>query len=106
MLIAQINRGAMATGDKRPALWLLKSTGVLEEHADLVLLLHWDYFYSNKKEHFNDFEIIIAKHKEGITGTIKCNFYPIHYRFEEIEIDREFEHKTKVMFGIDKEDYA
>jgi replicative DNA helicase len=96
ILLSQINRGAMATESKEPALWLLKSTGVLEEHADTALLLHWDYFYSNNSDDFNRYDIIIAKQKNGVTGKSRCLFYPQFYRFEDIsyaaidEIKREF----------------
>jgi replicative DNA helicase len=83
VLVSQINRGAMEAGDKRPQLWLLKSSGTLEEHADTVLLLHWPYFYSRDIAKEDDFEIIIAKNRSGTTGTIKAKFEPQHYLISE-----------------------
>jgi len=79
VMVSQINRGAMEAGDKRPQLWLLKSSGTLEEHADTVLLLHWNYFYSNEIKEENNFDVIIAKNRNGVTGTIKAKFEPQYY---------------------------
>jgi len=83
VLVSQINRGAMEAGDKRPQLWLLKSSGTLEEHADTVILLHWPYFYSGKIEERENFEVIIAKNRSGTTGTRRARFEPQYYLISE-----------------------
>jgi len=89
ILVSQINREAMEGKDKRPQIWQLKGSGVLEEHSDRVLLTYWDYFYSNKQERMYDFEIIIGKNKGGPTGTIKTLFYPHFSRFEGVSLSKE-----------------
>ncbi len=83
VMLSQVNRGAMDAGDKRPQLWLLKSSGTIEEHADTVLLLHWNYFYSGDTKEYDNFEVIIAKNRNGITGTIKAKFEPQYYLISE-----------------------
>jgi replicative DNA helicase len=83
VMVSQINRGAMETEDKRPQLWLLKSSGTLEEHADTVLLLHWNYFYSGEIKEREAFEVIIAKNRNGMTGTIRAKFEPQYYLIKE-----------------------
>lgn len=80
ILISQINRDASNAEDKRPKLWQLKSSGFLEEHADNVLLTHWDYHYNSQSQK-DDFEIIIAKQRDGETGTIKIKICPSAYKF-------------------------
>lgn len=80
ILISQINRDASNAEDKRPKLWQLKSSGFLEEHADTVLLTHWDYHY-NTQSAKDDFEVIIAKQRDGETGTIKLKICPCAYKF-------------------------
>ena len=73
------------TENKRPNLWQLKSSGTLEEHADTVLLGFWEHHYDNSKP-FNDYDIIIAKQRNGMTGTVKVKFLAPNSRFEEKEI--------------------
>lgn len=87
ILVSQINRGAMKEENKQPALWLLKATGVLEEHADVVLLLHWDYFYRPDEDKKEAYDIIIAKNKDGITGSVSVRFQPEYYRFSDIDME-------------------
>ena len=82
IMVSQINRGAMDSQDKKPQLWQLKNSGFLEEHSDTVLLLHWDYFYNNNNERFNEFDIIVAKQRNGATGTVYADFIPQQYRFK------------------------
>jgi replicative DNA helicase len=85
IMVSQINRGSEMTGDKRPNLWQLKSSGTLEEHADTVLLGFWEHHYDNSKP-FNDYDVIIAKQRNGMTGTVKVKFLAPNSRFEEKEI--------------------
>jgi len=87
ILASQINRGAMEDKQKKPKLWLLKGSGTIEEHADTVLLLHWDYFYTNNEVEKNNFDIIVAKQRNGVTGGMNCYFYPQWYRFEEMPVE-------------------
>jgi len=85
VMVSQINRAAMDAGDKRPQLWQLKASGTIEEHADVVLLLHWNYFYSGVLEEKATIEVIIAKQRNGMTGTIKGHFEPQFYLIGEKE---------------------
>ncbi len=84
ILVSQINRGAMDSNDKKPNLWQLKGTGVIEEHSDLVMLLHWDYFYTQDVPNKNRFFIAIAKNRQGNTATIQLEYIPEYYKFKEI----------------------
>ena len=86
VMCSQINRLAMEKGNKNklPGLEHLKGTGVLEEHADVVILLHWDYFYTRKEEDKNKYKIIVAKNRKGRTGSHEVNFYPEFYGFDDI----------------------
>ena len=80
ILCSQINRGVLQTKDRRPDMAQLKSTGTLEEHADKVLLLHWDHYYDSAKP-VSDFTLTVAKNRNGRTGDHYLNFEPNHYRF-------------------------
>ena len=83
VLVSQINRVAMEDKDRKPQLWLLKSSGVLEEHSDAVVLLHYPFFYSGDIGKINDYEVIIAKNRNGMIGTIKAQFEPQYYLITE-----------------------
>nr|BDA98927.1 DNA replication helicase [Chroomonas debatzensis] len=48
----------------------------IEQDADLVLMLYRDNYYSPARETKNVTEIIIAKHRNGPTGTISLIFDP------------------------------
>jgi replicative DNA helicase len=84
IMVSQINRGSEMTENKRPNLWQLKNSGTLEEHADTVLLGFWEYHYNNEKD-FNAYDVIIAKQRNGVTGTVKVKFMPQFSRFEGLE---------------------
>ena len=83
ILASQVNRQIIDNKDKRPTLENLKSTGVLEEHSDIVMLLYWDYFYTKNEVDKNKYEIVIAKNRNGRTGKHEVWYFPEHYLFEE-----------------------
>lgn len=83
ILASQMNRAIIDNTDKRPSLENLKSTGVLEEHADMVLMLYWGYFYTSKEEDKNKYEIIVGKNRNGRTGKHELHFTPEYYLFRE-----------------------
>lgn len=83
ILASQMNRQTMDNNDKRPSLENLKSTSVLEEHADMVLMLFWEYFYTRDEATKNCYEIIIGKNRNGRTGKHDLWFFPEFYLFAE-----------------------
>lgn len=86
ILVSQMNRSAVMDNKAEPTLENLKGTGVLEEHADLVLILQWDYFYTRNEDQKNDFTIYVAKNKRGRTGKHSVRFYPEFSKFKECPI--------------------
>lgn len=71
VLLCQLRRYE-GKGEARPSLELLKDSGDIEEDAFLVALLHRPR-YHNRTSSDPD-EIIVAKHREGETGTIECSY--------------------------------
>lgn len=87
ILVSQVNRGAMEQmSTKEPQLWLLKGSGALEENCDTCILLHWDYIYTSNQNKYNDFSVLVAKQRNGMTGKLVINFLPHFYKFEEKKI--------------------
>jgi len=82
LLLHQLNRSLSHREDKRPQLSDLRDTGEAEEKADNVFLLHRPDYYNAREESRDecevqdDCELIIAKQREGRTGTVMLTWYP------------------------------
>jgi len=94
---AQINRSTHEGGKiKEPEIWQLKETGELEQVADMIFLLHWQYFYDRDEAIKNDYIINIAKNRDGRTAKKKIYFYPQWCKFADREEEK----------GVPREDYT
>lgn len=80
ILCSQVGRAVFEEGNREPALANLKGTGVLEEHSDTCILLHWEHFYKPEADP-NKYKIIIAKQRNGRTGEYVLHFEPKYYKF-------------------------
>ena len=56
----------------------------IEQDADLVLLLYRDDYYKNNNNLHQTTEIILAKHRNGPTGSFQLNFNPLSTAFSHI----------------------
>ena len=82
VICSQINRVGAVAGEE-PQLHQLKETGVLEEHSDVVILIHNPYVMTHNEDDINKATLIIAKNRNGKTGRHRVKFVPQYYRFEE-----------------------
>ena len=69
--LSQLNRNPESRADKRPQLSDLRESGSLEQDSDVVMFIHRDDADPEKKR---EAELIVSKHRNGPTGTIKLNF--------------------------------
>ena len=74
--LSQLSRDVERRPDKRPKLSDLRDSGSLEQDADAVLFLYRDEYYNVNTEDKNILEAIVAKQREGETGTIKLAWMP------------------------------
>ena len=84
---AQLNRGLELRADKRPLLADLRESGEIEQSADLVLFIYRDEVYNPDSEHRGTAEIIVAKQRNGPTGTIRLAFLEHFTRFASLSRD-------------------
>ena len=76
--LAQLSRQVESREDKRPMLSDLRESGSIEQDADIVSFLYRDDYYTKKGEQEESnvslSELIVAKHRNGATKTIKLVF--------------------------------
>ncbi len=71
---AQLSRAVEQRQDKHPMLSDLRESGSIEQDSDIVMFLYRDIMYNEATEFPNKAEIIVAKHRNGPTGTIDLHF--------------------------------
>jgi replicative DNA helicase len=84
--LSQLSRAVEQSPDKRPALSHLRESGALEQDADLVMFIYREDYYIPESEKPGIAEIIIAKHRNGPTGTVELGFIKEFTKF--VNLDR------------------
>ena len=79
--LSQLNRQAEQAKDKRPELSHLRESGSLEQDADVVVLLHREGIYERDHPRAGEADLILAKQRNGPTGTVVVAFHGQYSRF-------------------------
>ncbi|GKV70538.1 replicative DNA helicase [Sporosarcina sp. NCCP-2716] len=83
--LSQLSRGVEQRQDKRPMMSDLRESGSIEQDADIVSFLYREDYYDKETENQNMIEIIIAKQRNGPTGTVTLAFAKEYNKFLNID---------------------
>ncbi len=93
--LSQLSRSVETREGRKPQLSDLRESGSIEAEADLVMFIFREDYYKPKEERAQELvnenvaqeaEIIIAKHRNGPTGTVKVGFQPAFARFVNLKV--------------------
>lgn len=85
LVLSQLSRKVEERADKKPQLQDLRESGSIEQDADLVaFVFREEYYHPDKVECHGEAELIIAKQREGPTGTFKLTWIKQYTKFENL----------------------
>ncbi|MCL6612565.1 MAG: replicative DNA helicase [Peptococcaceae bacterium] len=79
--LAQLSRSVEQRDKKRPIMSDLRESGSLEQDADVVMFIYREEYYKADTEKRGIAEIIVAKQRNGPTGTVELAFLKEYTRF-------------------------
>jgi replicative DNA helicase len=90
--LSQLNRASEGRDGHRPRMSDLRESGSIEQDADVICLLHREDYYRMQEPDFqpdNIAEVIVAKQRNGPTGTVKLTFLNKSTRFVNLAVQND-----------------
>jgi replicative DNA helicase len=84
LALSQLSRAVEQRHDKRPILSDLRESGSIEQDSDLVLFIYRDDYYDEESDQQGLAEVILSKHRNGPTGTVKLSFLKRYAKFADL----------------------
>ena len=83
--LSQLSRAVEARQDHRPMLSDLRESGAIEQDADVVMFLYRDEYYNVNTEKKGLAEVIVAKQRNGATGSVELVWLGQYTKFADKE---------------------
>ena len=87
--LSQLSRSVENRMPQIPQLSDLRESGSIEQDADMVMFVYREDYYNPETERQHITDLIIAKHRNGPTGTVELYFDPARLRFMSLDSKRE-----------------
>jgi replicative DNA helicase len=84
LAMSQLSRAVEQRHDKRPILSDLRESGSIEQDADLVAFIYRDEYYNEESPDQGLAEVILAKHRNGPTGSERLSFLKRYAKFADL----------------------
>jgi replicative DNA helicase len=84
LALSQLSRAVEQRTDKRPILSDLRESGSIEQDADLVAFVYRDEYYNDESDQQGLAEVILAKHRNGPTDSVKLSFLKRYAKFSDL----------------------
>jgi replicative DNA helicase len=85
--LSQLSRAPEARNPPKPMMSDLRESGSIEQDADVVAFIYRDDYYKPSEENAGLAELLIAKQRNGPTGTVKLAFLKEFTKFTDAYID-------------------
>jgi replicative DNA helicase len=82
--LSQLSRAVEQRHDKRPILSDLRDSGSIEQDADIVVFIYRDEYYNEESDQQGLAEVIVAKHRNGPTDSLKLSFLKRYAKFADL----------------------
>lgn len=83
--LSQLSRSVESRTPQIPQLADLRESGSIEQDADIVMFIYREAYYNPETDRQNITDLIIAKHRNGPTGSVQLYFHPERLRFMSLD---------------------
>jgi len=87
ILLSQLSRNVEQRENKRPFMSDLRSSGEIEQDADIIIMVYRDEYYDPDSEDKGLAEFIVSKNRMGQIGFVKCEFHGQYSKFKDVELN-------------------